>query len=1052
MIKYLSGQHRLSSALPTVETDETTVSSFNLTSNKRASHRAKWWRLLRRGVLLFTGLCAGSLLGRVVATEVLTSEIQARFLAKLAHQSTFHLAAGPSPAIHFPSTGPYDERLGYTRIPAFLDRLGTLGYVIKDQARLSPRMQELIGWNIFPIYREKTQTGLSVLDRSGAVLFSARYPQRLYASLEEIPALVVQTLLFIEDRELLDPRYPHRNPAVEWDRFAKAAFDQTLRLVNRQHSAAGGSTLATQIEKFRHSPEGQTTSAVEKLRQIVSASIRAYLQGDKTLPAQRQIILDYINAIPLAAIPNYGEVHGLGDGLWAWHNADFSYVNRVLSSTESRISPDALAARALAYKQVLSLFIAQRRPSYFLFESPATLNTITDNYLRLISRAGLISPVLRDAALKVQLTLRPTPPPLQRVSFLAQKGANAIRTYLFKVLDVAGLYDLDRLDLVVQSTLDGHTQDAVSKLLHSLSDPASAALAGLRGPHLLEQGVDLAKVRYSLILYERTPSANLIRVQTDNIDQPFDANQGIKLDLGSTAKLRTLITYLEIIAALHNRFSGLTPDEIRTVQFQPSNRLARWALDYLASTGDRSLRSMLEAAMERHYSASSASQFSTGGGLHMFANFDRADNNRVLSIREAFCLSVNLVFIRLMRDIVDYYMFREEDTAIELLTDTKNPRRQAYLSQFADQEGQVFLRRFYRKYAGKSPDAIVKHLLDAVRPIPGRLAAVYSTLEPHAPMEKFDAFIRVHLPYQQISTRIINRLYKQFIAAELTLSDRGYVAHIHPLELWIVAYLCRHPGASYQEIVTESHGARQDVYRWLFKTRHKHAQDKRIRMLLETQAFQEIHKAWQRLGYPFPSLVPSYATAIGSSADRPEALAELIGIIVNDGMRYSHVHIEQVHFAAGTPYETIMASRPSGERVLNPEIAAMVKQALFDVVEQGTARRLRGTFRRSDGSEMPVGGKTGTGDHRYKIYASGGQLLASRVMNRAATFVFIIDDRLFGTITAYVPGREASAYSFTSALAVQVLKYLAPVFKPLLHGQEMPGEQGADLKLAGSGE
>jgi hypothetical protein len=31
--------------------------------------------------------------------------------------------------------------------------------------------------------------------------------------------------------------------------------------------------------------------------------------------------------------------------------------------------------------------------------------------------------------------------------------------------------------------------------------------------------------------------------------------------------------------------------------------------------------------------------------------------------------------------------------------------------------------------------------------------------------------------------------------------------------------------------------------------------------------------------------VPSYATAIGSSADRPLALAELMGIIVNDGQR-----------------------------------------------------------------------------------------------------------------------------------------------------------------------
>ena len=43
----------------------------------------------------------------------------------------------------------------------------------------------------------------------------------------------------------------------------------------------GGSTLATQIEKFRHSPEGITSSPREKLRQMLSASLRAYHGGER---------------------------------------------------------------------------------------------------------------------------------------------------------------------------------------------------------------------------------------------------------------------------------------------------------------------------------------------------------------------------------------------------------------------------------------------------------------------------------------------------------------------------------------------------------------------------------------------------------------------------------------------------------------------------------------------------------------------------------------------------------------------------------------------------
>ncbi len=35
-----------------------------------------------------------------------------------------------------------------------------------------------------------------------------------------------QSLLFIEDRDLLDPTQPLANPAVDWPRFAKAAWSQ----------------------------------------------------------------------------------------------------------------------------------------------------------------------------------------------------------------------------------------------------------------------------------------------------------------------------------------------------------------------------------------------------------------------------------------------------------------------------------------------------------------------------------------------------------------------------------------------------------------------------------------------------------------------------------------------------------------------------------------------------------------------------------------------------------------------------------------------------------
>jgi hypothetical protein len=53
-------------------------------------------------------------------------------------------------------------------------------------------------------------------------------------------------------------------------------------------------------------------------------------------------------------------------------------------------------------------------------------------------------------------------------------------------------------------------------------------------------------------------------------------------------------------------------------------------------------------------------------------------------------------------------------------------------------------------------------------------------------------------------------------------------------------------------------------------------------------------------------------------------------------------------------------------------------------------------------------------------------------MNRTATFVFYLGPNHYGTLTAFVPGRDAERFTFTSALPVQVLKGMAPLLAPYL--------------------
>eukprot|EP01114_Cavostelium_apophysatum_P007523 TRINITY_DN19630_c0_g1_i1.p1 TRINITY_DN19630_c0_g1~~TRINITY_DN19630_c0_g1_i1.p1 ORF type:complete len:623 (-),score=154.74 TRINITY_DN19630_c0_g1_i1:64-1932(-) len=513
------------------------------------------------------------LLGLWGALEMRTSRLQAKIFADMASELNFRVEKGPSKAIRFPAASPYDTRLGYASMPAYLEKLQSRGYAIEAQARISPQMVEMADRGLYATYHEKTKVGLEILDCRAQPLFASRFPERFYHKFEEAPPLLVQSLLFIENRELLDPAYPRRNPAVEWDRFSKAVFDKTLNSVGLGGAGrvAGGSTLATQIEKYRHSPEGRTGSLNDKMIQMASATLRAYQDGEDTTKARRQIVLDYLNTVPLSAKPGYGEVNGIGDGMWVWYGRDFNQLSSMLRGPMN--TPDAVTA----YKEALSLMIAQRRPAYYLGDGEQDLEVLTNSHLRVLAQAGVISPQLRDAALNVKLH----PSQSSGVAapgtdaFVSRKAANAVRNHLGYLVGDSRLYNLDRLDLSVVSTLEAGVQQAVTAQLRKMSDAEYAKETGLTGKGLLGNG-DPAQVVYSFTLMERGEHVNYLRVQTDNYDQPLDINEGAKLDLGSTAKLRTLVTYLDIVDQLHKRYEPMDKIGLMGVEVDPKDRMSQW--------------------------------------------------------------------------------------------------------------------------------------------------------------------------------------------------------------------------------------------------------------------------------------------------------------------------------------------------------------------------------------------------------------------------------------------------------------------------------------------
>ena len=206
----------------------------------------------------------------------------------------------------------------------------------------------------------------------------------------------------------------------------------------------------------------------------------------------------------------------------------------------------------------------------------------------MLAKDGVIEAQLADAVQAAPLGFLDHAPVAPPLPFARQKAPNAIRTTLLQWLDVPSFYELDRLHLEADGTIDVALQSAVERLFDNLADKNFVRANGLTGERLL-RNADPTQVVYSLMLFERTPHGNLLRVNADNLERPFDINGGVKLDLGSTAKLRTLAHYLEIVALLHHE---LQPREAtllaQTARDKRTDPITAWAADTLRQgPGDR---------------------------------------------------------------------------------------------------------------------------------------------------------------------------------------------------------------------------------------------------------------------------------------------------------------------------------------------------------------------------------------------------------------------------------------------------------------------------------
>jgi hypothetical protein len=196
----------------------------------------------------------------------------------------------------------------------------------------------------------------------------------------------------------------------------------------------------------------------------------------------------------------------------------------------------------------------------------------------------------------------------------------------------------------------------------------------------------------------------------------------------------------------------------------------------------------LSDALERPYSASPAELFFTGGGVHRLHNFEPQDNSRVMSVREAAVHSTNLVYIRVMRDLVHFHEARLPYDASAVLAGRDAPTRKQLLAQIADDEARKVLARAYHRYRELRPPEILVRLLAKRARSHRQLAMVfYAWHTGDAATTRVGANALagwLQAGGGDVRPDEVQRLERAYGNPRLTIADFGYLLNLHPLELW----------------------------------------------------------------------------------------------------------------------------------------------------------------------------------------------------------------------------------------------------------------------------
>ena len=156
---------------------------------------------------------------------------QSTFWHWLAQKLSYRIENGASAQISFPNAGPFDKRYGYHQLPLWQTHLIQNGFNLSAQSRFSAGLQRYSNWGFNPPFIQQHYPALSLQGCKQDLLYQFNAPALRFNDLAEVAPVIVQSLLFIEDRDLLSPKHPRANPVVNLPRLGAATWSQLQRAI-----------------------------------------------------------------------------------------------------------------------------------------------------------------------------------------------------------------------------------------------------------------------------------------------------------------------------------------------------------------------------------------------------------------------------------------------------------------------------------------------------------------------------------------------------------------------------------------------------------------------------------------------------------------------------------------------------------------------------------------------------------------------------------------------------------------------------------------------------